>query len=57
MPAYNLPEMTEPKTPRHIAIEGPIGVGKSSLTKLLAQKFGSRLVQEEVGHNLFLERL
>ena len=57
MPAYNLPEMTEPKTPRHIAIEGPMGVGKSSLTKLLAQKFGSRLVQEEVGHNLFLERL
>ncbi len=48
--------MTEAKTPRYIAIEGPIGVGKSSLAKLLAQKFGSRLVKEEVAHNPFLER-
>ncbi len=48
--------MTEPKTPRYIAIEGPIGVGKSSLAKLLAQQFGSRLVKEEVAHNPFLER-
>ncbi len=48
--------MTDPKTPRYIAIEGPIGVGKSSLAKLLAQKFGSRLVKEEVAHNPFLER-
>ncbi|MEW6719399.1 MAG: deoxynucleoside kinase [Thermodesulfobacteriota bacterium] len=48
--------MTDQKTPRYIAIEGPIGVGKSSLAKLLAQKFGSRLVKEEVAHNPFLER-
>ena len=48
--------MTELKTPRYIAIEGPIGVGKSSLAKLLAQQFGSRLVKEEVAHNPFLER-
>lgn len=48
--------MTDPKTPRYIAIEGPIGVGKSSLAKLLAQKFGSRLVKEEVANNPFLER-
>jgi deoxyadenosine/deoxycytidine kinase len=48
--------MTVPKAPRYIAIEGPIGVGKSSLAKLLAQKFGSRLVKEEVAHNPFLER-
>ncbi|MGE5246734.1 MAG: deoxynucleoside kinase [Verrucomicrobiota bacterium] len=48
--------MTDPKTPRYIAIEGPIGVGKSSLAKLLAQKFESRLVKEEVAHNPFLER-
>jgi deoxyguanosine kinase len=48
--------MTDPKTPRYIAIEGPIGVGKSSLAKLLAQKFGTRLVKEEVAHNPFLER-
>ena len=48
--------MTEPKTPRHIAIEGPIGVGKSSLAKILAQKYASRLVKEEVAGNPFLER-
>ena len=48
--------MTDPKAPRYIAIEGPIGVGKSSLAKLLAQKFGTRLVKEEVAHNPFLER-
>ena len=48
--------MTEAKTPRHIAIEGPIGVGKSSLAKILAQKYASRLVKEEVAGNPFLER-
>lgn len=48
--------MTEPKTPRYIAIEGPIGVGKSSLAKILALKYASRLVKEEVAGNPFLER-
>jgi deoxyadenosine/deoxycytidine kinase len=48
--------MTDPKTPRYIAIEGPIGVGKSSLAQILAQKFTSRLVKEEVANNPFLER-
>jgi deoxyadenosine/deoxycytidine kinase len=48
--------MIEPKTPRYIAIEGPIGVGKSSLAKILAQKYASRLVKEDVAGNPFLER-
>jgi deoxyguanosine kinase len=48
--------MTDPKIPRYIAIEGPIGVGKSSLAKILAQKTASRLVKEEVEGNPFLER-
>ena len=48
--------MTEQKIPRYIAIEGPIGVGKSSLAKLLSQKFDSRLVREEVANNPFMER-
>lgn len=48
--------MTESKTPRYIAIEGPIGVGKSSLAKILAQKYAYRLVKEEVSGNPFLER-
>jgi deoxyguanosine kinase len=48
--------MSDRINPRHIAIEGAIGVGKTSLAKILANRFGWRLVQEEVGHNPFLER-
>jgi deoxyguanosine kinase len=48
--------MTEPKIPLYIAIEGPIGVGKSSLAKILAQEYASRLVKEDVAGNPFLER-
>jgi len=48
--------MGDPRTPRYVAIEGPIGVGKTSLAKILAQQFGARLVTEEVGNNPFLER-
>jgi len=48
--------MAEQKIPRYIAIEGPIGVGKSSLAKLLSQKFDSRLVREDVANNPFMER-
>jgi deoxyadenosine/deoxycytidine kinase len=48
--------MSDRINPRHIAIEGAIGVGKTSLAKILANRFGWRLVQEEIGHNPFLER-
>ncbi len=49
--------MTETTThPRYIAIEGPIGVGKSSLAKALAAEFGARLVREEGEANPFLDR-
>ncbi len=48
--------MGDRNIPRYLAIEGAIGVGKTSLAKILANKFGWRLVQEEVGHNPFLER-
>lgn len=48
--------MASQKPPRYIAIEGAIGVGKTSLAKILAQKFGSRLIQEEVSNNPFLDR-
>ena len=38
----------------YIAIEGPIGVGKTSLSKLIANKLGARLVLEEFDTNPFL---
>jgi deoxyadenosine/deoxycytidine kinase len=40
--------------PRYIAVEGPIGVGKSSLAEILAQNLGARLVNEDPGGNPFL---
>ena len=39
---------------RYIAIEGVIGVGKTSLAKLLAERFHARLVLEEPEANPFL---
>jgi deoxyadenosine/deoxycytidine kinase len=33
--------------PRYIAIEGPIGVGKSSLARLLAEELSARLILDE----------
>jgi deoxyadenosine/deoxycytidine kinase len=41
---------------RYIAIEGPIGVGKTSLARRLAETLDSELVLEEPGANPFLER-
>jgi len=42
--------------PRYIAIEGPIGVGKTSLTKRLAKSFNYELLLEKSVDNPFLER-
>lgn len=39
----------------HLAIEGPIGVGKTSLAKLIAERLSSRLITEEFEENPFLE--
>lgn len=41
---------------RYIAIEGPIGVGKTALAKRLAQSLSADLVLEEFEENPFLER-
>jgi deoxyadenosine/deoxycytidine kinase len=39
-----------------IVIEGPIGVGKTSLTRLLAKEFDARLVLEKADENPFLSQ-
>lgn len=41
---------------RHIAIEGPIGVGKSSLARRLAEPLGAKLFLEQPQDNPYLER-
>jgi deoxyadenosine/deoxycytidine kinase len=40
--------------PRYIAVEGPIGSGKTTLAQILADRMGGRLVQEPVDENPFL---
>ncbi len=40
--------------PRHLAIEGPIGVGKTTLATRLAKSLGAELLLEAPQENLFL---
>jgi deoxyguanosine kinase len=42
--------------PRHIAIEGPIGVGKTTLTQYLAETFKYNTLLEKTEDNPFLTR-
>jgi deoxyadenosine/deoxycytidine kinase len=42
--------------PRFIVVEGPIGVGKTSLALRLAESFGGEVLLEQVEANPFLER-
>ena len=41
---------------RHIAIEGPIGAGKTTLAKRLAERIGAELMLERPAENPFLGR-
>lgn len=48
-------EKREPvRNTRYIVTEGPIGVGKTSLTSLLAGELGARLILEQAEDNPFL---
>ena len=52
----NQTDVKESTTSKYIVVEGPIGVGKSSLSKKLAHSFGSSLLLEKPSENPFLER-
>lgn len=45
-----------PQESRYIAVEGAIGVGKTSLARALAKHYGARLIGEPVEENPFLPR-
>ena len=47
-------EKSKASRPTYLAVEGPIGAGKTSLAKLLAEKLGYRAVLEEADDNPFL---
>lgn len=40
--------------PRYIAVEGPIGVGKTTLAQILAERLGGRLICDALEENPFL---
>ena len=42
--------------PTYIAVEGPIGVGKTTLARRIAETFDHDLLLEEAEMNPFLER-
>ena len=46
----------KPVEHHYIVVEGPIGVGKTSLARKLADSMSAELVLEQAAHNPFLER-
>lgn len=54
-PAWQI-DLSDKQLPLYIAVEGPIGVGKTTLTKQLAQTFNYDILLEKAEDNPFLER-
>lgn len=55
-PTPDRSQQTDAASPRFIVVEGPIGVGKTSLAMRLAQSFDGELLLEPAAENPFLER-
>ncbi|MCX2983085.1 deoxynucleoside kinase [Halieaceae bacterium IMCC14734] len=58
MPENGIPgiDLRGRSLPAYIAVEGPIGVGKTTLTKRLAESFNYQTLLEQAEDNPFLER-
>lgn len=54
--APNMADLIESTAGKYIVVEGPIGVGKSSLTKKLAETFNASILLEKPAENPFLAR-
>ena len=54
-PADGSPGRPVPLRYRHVAVEGPIGVGKSTFARLLARATGARFVADPDASNPYLE--
>ena len=54
--AASLQKLKGRKLPNYIAVEGPIGVGKTTLANKLAQTIGYSLLREPAAENPFLDR-
>lgn len=52
----SLDKKTDVYVPQLVAVEGPIGVGKTTLAKRLAETFNREIVLEQAEQNPFLER-
>ena len=55
-PARSEAQKSAGAAPRYIVVEGPIGVGKTSLTRRLAETFGYETLLEKPAENPFLDR-
>jgi deoxyguanosine kinase len=55
-PAGSKPKLLIVDAPQYIVVEGAIGVGKTSLTRKLADTLGYEMVLERPNENPFLER-
>lgn len=52
----NRSDLSQNQLPRFLVIEGPIGVGKTTLAKLLAESLGSDMLLEQAEANPFLPK-